>query len=125
MSTTTASDLLARGFERFDRTQMGTPLRPELLTVTAGGLLSLSEAAYVALGRPACVVLYRDRETREIAISPHIGAGLTTYLVRRSSRRWVVSASAFCKAVGIYGAVRSFAATIEDGILFAETKQGP
>lgn len=118
------------GMQAWDRAQMRRDLHPRAvpLSVTAGGLISLSATTYAAIGSPPRVLLYLDRDTGQIAIRPVPGDvpnGFPVRLTRAHGARAVFNAKQFLVALGIDGSARALPITIEEGIVFAETREPP
>lgn len=112
------------GMQRFNRprwARSGPYSAP--FSVTAGGLLSMSDAIYASLGRPPRVALYYDGGTGEFAVVPDAIDPRNTCSVYRIFKRWMISTPEFCRMLGILGAARPLEAQIEEGILFAQTKE--
>jgi hypothetical protein len=72
--------------------------RPATVTLTKGGLLRLSPAAYSALGSPAAVTLAYDKEGPVIGFRAARASDRSAYLVRAPR---VVSAVALCRVLAI------------------------
>lgn len=123
MSDREAIARFPEGFEVWDRRTQGRPSRrgaQPAVALTAHGRITLDAATYAALGSPARVRLYVDRATGEIGIAAADGHG---YRVSPALHRHAINATALCKALGIIGTARPLRATVEDGVLIAQTRQ--
>lgn len=104
-------------------TQQGNKQRVwPAVTVNAFGKFSLDEATYSALGKPTRIALYWDEDTGTIGMRATETGGRA---VQHQEKRWLVCAVGLCKALGIHGQTRPLSATIEDGVLFIETRPQP
>lgn len=94
-------------FERFTRSAARTDSDAMWVSVQGNGSISVSYAAFAAIGMPDAVYLLYDKDTRRIALQSASPESRDAYRTRLQGRRSndrsarVVSASAFFKYIGV------------------------
>lgn len=113
------------GFEVFDRRAAPLVSAP-FVTLQKKGPLSLNQAAYEAIGKPAAVELLYDRSNRLIGLRPTEPTNPRAYPVRaQAARNYLIAGQAFTKYYDIDTSVaRRYEVEVRDGMLVIDLKTG-
>ncbi len=115
-----------KSMERWDRRSAPRSADP-LVTIQKDGLFSLNQAAFKAIGEPAKVEIFYDRESSIIAFAPTTEKNPVGYPPRKqpTGANWYIAGQKFTKHYGIDTTVaRRYLAEVRDHILFINLK-GP
>lgn len=109
-------------FESFDRRQIPAQTRP-IATLQRKGLLSLNQAAILALSEPEALELLYDPKARVVGLKPMPISENKAYPVRqqRGTHSYMVSLTRLCNYYGIdTSTALRYAPTMMDGVLVIE-----
>ena len=112
-------------FETFTRRSTPTVAQP-LVSIQRRATISLNQAAFEALGKPATVELLFDREEQMMGFRAVEPTARHAYPVRKqpTSNSYLIGGQAFCKHFGIpTGATRRYEARVIGDVLAVDLKQ--
>lgn len=113
-------------WQSLDRSARSAGDRPSVGIQANKGNLSLNKAAFELLGRPEAVDILFDLSERLVGLRP-AKPSAKNYVPHKQgvSNTWLVSGKALIQAMKIDTSVaRRYDATIQDGILVIDLKQG-